>query len=75
MTTDFFKKYYGYEDDIQLKDDDIRELEKGMKLDKFNPSNQKFNKRTYRLDLVNNQLIASTKEFRKKEKCCKYTCI
>lgn len=71
MTTDFYKKHYGYEDDIQLKDDDIKVLETGMQLRKMKPSKDEFNDRFYRLDLINNQLIANTKEFRKKEKYCK----
>lgn len=68
--TDFYKKLYGYEDDIQLKDDDITTLETGMSLRKMNQSKEEFNTRFYRLDLKNNQLVASTKEFRKKEKLC-----
>lgn len=70
--TDIYKKLYGYEDEIQLKDDDIRVLEKGMNLRKMNPSKEEFNVRFYRLDLNNNQLVASTKEFRKKEKLCNF---
>lgn len=69
--TDFYKKIYGYEDDIQLQDDDIKILESGMYLQKMNQSKEDFNKRLYRLDLINNQLVATTKEFRKKEKACK----
>ncbi len=68
--TDFYKKIYGYDDDIQLNDNDILILEKGMNLHKMNQSKEDFNKRFYRLDLKNNQLVASTKEFRKKEKSC-----
>ncbi len=68
--TDFYKKLYGYEDDIQLKDDDITALETGTFLKKMD-SKGNFNRRFYRLDLKNNQLVASTKEFRKKEKLCK----
>ena len=67
--TDIYKKLYGYEDDIQLKDDDIKLLETGTILRKM--KKEEFNDRFYRLDLTNNQLIASTKEFRKKEKICK----
>ena len=67
---DFYRKLYGYEDDIQLKDDDIKTLESGMNLLKMDTSKEEFNTRFYRLDLSNNQLIASTKEFRKKEKIC-----
>ena len=63
----FYKKHYGYEDDIQLKDDDIKTLETGMILRKMNEKGD-INDRFYRLDLVNNQLIANTKEFRKREK-------
>ena len=66
--TDIYKKLYGYEDDIQLKDDDIKLLETGTILRKM--KKEEFNDRFYRLDLTNNQLIASTKEFRKKEKIC-----
>lgn len=69
--TDFYKKLYGYEDDIQLKDDDIKLLETGMMLLKMKANKEQFNQRFYRLDLNNNQLIASTKEFGKKEKICK----
>ena len=68
--TDFYKKLYGYEDDIQLRDDDITTLETGTYLKKMN-SKGDFNQRYYRLDLKNNQLVANTKEFRKKEKQCK----
>ena len=67
--TDIYKKLYGYVDDIQLKDDDIKLLETGTILRKM--KKEEFNDRFYRLDLTNNQLIASTKEFRKKEKICK----
>lgn len=70
--TDFYKKLYGYEDDIQLKDDDVTTLETGMTLRKMNQSKEEFNQRFYRLDLKNNQLVASTKEFRKKEKLCNF---
>ncbi len=70
--TDFYKKIYGYEDDIQLKDNDINILEKGMNLFKMSQSKKDFNKRFYRLDLNNNQLVASTKEFRKKQKSCNF---
>jgi hypothetical protein len=70
--TDIYKKLYGYEDEIQLKDDDIKILEKGMDLRKMNPKKDEFNDRYYKLDLNNNQLVASTKEFRKKEKLCKF---
>jgi hypothetical protein len=70
--TDFYKKIYGYEDDIQLHDEDIKILEEGMFLEKMNQTKEDFNKRFYRLDLNNNQLVASTKEFRKKEKTCEY---
>ena len=70
--TDFYKKHYGYEDDIKLKDHDISNLEKGMVLKKLNPSREEFNERFYRLDSNANTLVASTKEFRKKEKVCKY---
>ena len=69
--TDFYKKLYGYEDDIQLKDDDIKLLEAGTVLRKMKLNKEEFNDRFYRLDLNNYQLIASTKEFRKKEKICK----
>ena len=68
--TDIYKKLYGYENDIQLKDDDIKKLEGGMELRKMNQKKTEFNDRFYRLDLNNNQLVASTKEFRKKEKLC-----
>jgi hypothetical protein len=71
MASNFYKKHYGYEDGIQLKDDDIKVLEGGMTLRKMNPLKEEFNDRFYQLDLVNNQLVASTKEFRKKEKYCK----
>ena len=67
--TDFYKKLYGYEDDIQLRDDDITTLETGTFLKKMDPKGN-FNHRFYRLDLKNNQIVASTKEFRKKEKLC-----
>lgn len=70
--TDIYKKLYGYEDDIQLKDDDIKLLETGMTLKKMNRTKDEFNDRYYRLDLNNNQLVANTKEFRKKEKLCIY---
>lgn len=68
--TDFYKKIYGYDDDIHLQDDDIITLENGMFLQKMN-SKEDLNSRFYRLDLNNNRLVASTKEFRKKEKLCK----
>ena len=69
--TDFYKKIYGYEDAIQLQDDDIRMLEKGMWLQKMN-SKEELNSRFYRLDFNNSQLVASTKELSKKEKLCKF---
>ena len=68
---EFYRKLYGYEDDIQLKDDDIKTLESGMNLLKMDTAKEEFNTRFYRLDLSNNHLIARTKEFRKKEKICK----
>ena len=71
--TDFYKKLYGYEDEIQLKDDDIKLLETGMFLLKMKANKEQFNHRFYRIDLNNYQLIASTREFRKKEKICKYS--
>ena len=52
--TDFYKKLYGYEDDIQLKDDDIKLLETGMMLLKMKANKEQFNQRFYRLDLNNN---------------------
>lgn len=64
---DFYEKIYGYEDNIRIQDDDMSILESGMYLQKMTPK-ENFNKRFYRLDLNNNQLVASTKEFRKKEK-------
>ncbi len=70
IMTDFYKKIYGYEDDIQLEDNDIKILQEGMFMLKMNQSKEGFNKRYYKLDLDNNQLVASTKEFRKKEKLC-----
>ena len=70
--TDIYKKLYGYEDDIQLRDDDIKTLETGMNLRKMRPNKQEFDDRYYKLDLNNNQLVASTKEFRMKEKLCNF---
>lgn len=70
--TDFYKKYYGYEDNIKLKDDDIRILQEGMTLKKLNASKEEFNERFYKLDFNTNELVATTKEFRKKEKKCRY---
>jgi hypothetical protein len=70
--TDIYKKLYGYDDNIQLKDDDIKTLEAGVNLRKMRPNKDEFDFRTYRLDLSNNQLIASSKEFNKKEKLCKF---
>ncbi|RNA22069.1 1-phosphatidylinositol 4-5-bisphosphate phosphodiesterase delta-1 [Brachionus plicatilis] len=66
--TDFYKKYYGYEDNIKLKDDDMRILQEGMTLKKLNASKEEFNERFYKLDFNTNELVATTKEFRKKEK-------
>ena len=68
--TDIYKKLYGYDDNIQLQDDDIKTLETGGTLRKMRPNKDEFDYRTYRLDLSNNQLIASSKEFNKKEKLC-----
>lgn len=73
--SEFYKKFYGYEDEIQLKDDDIKLLENGMPLLKMKANKEQFNNRYYRLDLNNYQLIASTKEFGKKEKICIYSLI
>ncbi len=67
---DFYKRHYGYEDKIQLKDDDIKTLENGAVLEKLNGG--EFHERCFKLDLINNNLVASTKEFRKKEKYCKF---
>jgi hypothetical protein len=67
--TDFYKKHYGYEDKVQLKDDDVKILENGMIIEKLNGS--EFSERRFKLDLINNQLVASTRELRKKEKYCK----
>jgi hypothetical protein len=72
---DFYRKLYGYEDNIQLQDDDIKTLETGMQLRKMNPNKDEFNDRFYRLDLNNYQLVANTKEFRKKEKICNYALV
>ena len=69
--SDFYKKIYGYENKIQLEDDDIATLQNGMILQKLN-TKEELNSRFYRLDLNNNQLVANTKEFRKKEKACKF---
>lgn len=69
--TDFYKKYYGYEDNIKLKDDDMTILQDGMNLRKLNANKEEFNERFYRLDFNTNELVATTKEFRKKEKRCK----
>ncbi|CAF0759543.1 unnamed protein product [Brachionus calyciflorus] len=71
--TDFYKKYYGYEDNIKLKDDDIRKLEEGMNLKKLNGNKEEFNERFYRLDTNLNVLVATTKEFLKKEKIYELT--
>ena len=70
--SDIYKKLYGYDDNIQLKDDDIKTLEGGMTLLKLRPNKEEFDPRTYRLDMINNQIVASTKEFNKKQKICKY---
>ena len=69
--SDIYKKLYGYDDNIQLKDDDIKTLEAGMTILKMRPSKIDFDYRTYRLDMTNNQIVASTKEINKKEKSCK----
>lgn len=68
--TDFYKKHYGYEDNIKLKDDDMRILQDGMFLRKLNANKEEFNERFYKLDFNTNELVATTKEFRKKEKKC-----
>jgi len=70
--SDIYKKLYGYDDNIQLKDDDIKTLEAGMTLLKMRPKKDEFDYRTYRLDMINNQIVASTKEFNKKQKICKF---
>ena len=70
--TDIYKKLYGYDDNIQLKDDDIKKLEAGMNLLKMRPNKTEFDPRNYRLDMVNNQILASTKELNKTQKICKF---
>jgi hypothetical protein len=56
-----------------INDQDVKELEKGIKLIKVNEDyvQSEDNHRLLRLDLANRRLIASTKEFLKKEKICK----
>ena len=58
--SDIYKKLYGYDDNIQLKDDDIKTLEAGVKLLKMRPKKYEFDFRTYRLDMINNQIVANT---------------
>ena len=52
---------------------DIKLLEKGEKLDKMNPVKKKFNKRFYKLDLKNRQLVANTKQCGKRQKTCEHS--
>jgi hypothetical protein len=67
----YFKTLYGYDDEIKLNDNDIPLLEQGSILLKMN-NRDRFNNRSYKLDMKNNTLVASTKEFRKKQKLCNY---
>jgi hypothetical protein len=55
------------------REQDVKELEEGMNLIKINTnfSQSDDNHRFFRLDLANHRLVASTKEFLKKEKICK----
>ena len=56
-----------------INDQDVKELEKGIKLIKVKEDyvQSEDNHRLLRLDLANRRLIATTKEFLKKEKICK----
>ena len=52
---------------------EIKLLEIGEKLDKMHPSKKVFSKRFYKLDLKNQQIIANTRQFGKKQKTCIYS--
>ena len=51
-------------------DYEIKTLSDGMVLNKLNAKKNTFVERRYNLDLINYQIVATTKEFRKKEKTC-----
>jgi hypothetical protein len=58
---------------LGLNDQDVKELETGMDLIKLNSdslSQSEDNQRFFRLDLTNRRIVASTKEFLKKQKIC-----
>jgi hypothetical protein len=54
-----------------LNDEDKRIVENGMYLQKMKPNKKSFDHRYYRVDFRNNELVASSKEFKNKEKRCK----
>jgi hypothetical protein len=52
-------------------DSDLNIVTRGTNLKKYNPNKHSLSERFYHLDLINYCLVASTKEFQKKEKYCK----
>ena len=55
----------------RIFDNESKLIEQGMILNKLNNKRKKFEEVFYKLDLVNFQLVASTKEFGRKQKYCK----
>jgi hypothetical protein len=59
---------------FRLNESDLSVLESGMNLIKLNPTSKELdspeNNRFFKIDLDKNELVASTKEFLKKEKIC-----
>jgi hypothetical protein len=58
-------------DQVEINENDVRFVEKGMFLNKLNIKRKKFEEVFYKLDLVNHQLIASKKSISKNKKYCK----
>jgi hypothetical protein len=55
---------------IQLLENDLKALENGVSLQKMHIEKKKFKKRLYKFDFKNKKLVASTRQFGKKEKIC-----
>ena len=61
---------------FKLNESDLSVLESGMNLIKLNATSKELdsseNNRFFKIDLDKNELVASTKEFLKREKICKF---
>ena len=57
---------------IHMMENDIKSLENDAHFKKMHPKKLKFHKRRYKLDVKNDQLVASTRKCFKRERTCKY---